>query len=293
MRDIDADSDDDDDNGINPRESTPTEVSLENVHSGTIFTQVAAGDSITLAVTDDGLVYGCGTFRCNDGVLGFTPTIPIQPTLIQLPGLKAVTHVCCGDNHTLALSTSGGVRAWGSGEQHQLGRRIKPIARLQGLIPREFGLPRNRTIVGVGYGAYHSFALSRAGDLYAWGLNSYGQTGLADGAGDDAAFVRKPRPVPALTGKRIVAGDGDAHHSIAVTAQGECLVWGRMDGAQCGIAVATMPAAALTGLGTIDDVPVTTRIANSAVSGRRLVWAGAGGQFGMLAAEAGEVEAEG
>jgi regulator of chromosome condensation len=30
---------------------------------GTVFTQLAAGDSMTFALTDEGLVYGWGTFR--------------------------------------------------------------------------------------------------------------------------------------------------------------------------------------------------------------------------------------
>ena len=64
MRDIDDDeSDIGEDSGINPRESTPTEIDMTGVPAGTVFTQVAAGDSVTFAVTDDGLVYGCGTFR--------------------------------------------------------------------------------------------------------------------------------------------------------------------------------------------------------------------------------------
>ncbi|MCJ1382494.1 hypothetical protein MMC17_005607 [Xylographa soralifera] len=351
LRDIDADSneedDDDDDyeddNSINPRESTPTEVSLENVPAGTVFTQIAAGDNITLAVTDDGLVYACGTFRSNDGNFNFTPTIPIQPTLLPLPGLTSITHVCCGDNHALALSASGAVHAWGSSEQHQLGRRIMARTHPKNLVPRALGLPKHRAIAAIACGAYHSFAIERAGAVWAWGLNSYGQTGLADGAGGDDTAVRTPTRVAALAGKRrVVTIAGGAQHSIAVTAEDEALVWGRVDGARCGIPVASMAAADVvrdphgtprillapmplqgvgsvllaavgtdssivvnalgsafswgfsagyqTGLGTTADVLVPTRIENTAVRGRRIVWAGAGGQFGMLAAEA---EAEG
>lgn len=49
--------------GLNPLESTPHPVSLDNIPEGTVFTHVAAGDSVTMAVTSTGLVYGCGTFR--------------------------------------------------------------------------------------------------------------------------------------------------------------------------------------------------------------------------------------
>lgn len=49
--------------GLKPSESTPTAVDMSVFPAGTIITQVAAGDSITLALTDEGLVYGVGTFR--------------------------------------------------------------------------------------------------------------------------------------------------------------------------------------------------------------------------------------
>lgn len=70
MRDIDdADSksdsseDEDDDSGLNPKEATPTAISCDVFPEGTTFVDIAAGDSMSFALTDDGLVYGWGTFR--------------------------------------------------------------------------------------------------------------------------------------------------------------------------------------------------------------------------------------
>lgn len=70
LRDMDADKSDaedsdDDDPGLelNPRESTPTEVLSSYFPAGTTFVHVAAGDSSSFALTDEGLVYGWGTFR--------------------------------------------------------------------------------------------------------------------------------------------------------------------------------------------------------------------------------------
>lgn len=57
----DSDSDDDD-TGINPRESTPTAIPQDAFAAGEIFVQVAATDSASFALTDEGLVYGWGTF---------------------------------------------------------------------------------------------------------------------------------------------------------------------------------------------------------------------------------------
>jgi regulator of chromosome condensation len=52
-----------DDPGLNPRESTPTAIPSGDFPEGTVFVEVAAGDSSSFALTDDGLVYGWGTFR--------------------------------------------------------------------------------------------------------------------------------------------------------------------------------------------------------------------------------------
>lgn len=55
--------DEDDDSGLNPRESTPTAIPSTEFPEGTVFVAVAAADSASFALTDDGQVYGWGTFR--------------------------------------------------------------------------------------------------------------------------------------------------------------------------------------------------------------------------------------
>lgn len=59
----DSDSDSEDDPALNPREAVPTEIPADAFSSGTVFVEVAAGDSSSFALTDEGLVYGWGTFR--------------------------------------------------------------------------------------------------------------------------------------------------------------------------------------------------------------------------------------
>lgn len=64
LRDVD-DSDDEArvTNGLNPRECTPMAIPRESFPPDVVFVQLACGDSNTLALTDDGDVYGWGTFR--------------------------------------------------------------------------------------------------------------------------------------------------------------------------------------------------------------------------------------
>lgn len=77
----DSDSDSDSDDGdINPHESTPGEVDFSAFEHVPEFTQVVASDSATFAVTDEGLVYGWGTFRVSH----------IVPAKVFLSNLSAV-----------------------------------------------------------------------------------------------------------------------------------------------------------------------------------------------------------
>ncbi|KAF5862816.1 hypothetical protein ETB97_011164 [Aspergillus alliaceus] len=311
-----SDSDSDDELALNPRESTPIAIPSNCFPERTVFVEVAAGDSSSFALTDDGQVYGWGTFR---------------PIPILIPSLKKIKHLVCGDNHVLALNDKGAVFSWGSGQQNQLGRRIIERNRLNGLQPREFGLPKN--IVHIGSGAFHSFAVHESGKVYAWGLNSFGETGIPAGAGEDEAAIVHPTLVESLSGKKISQVCGGAHHSIAVSDGEKCLVWGRLDGYQTGLKIDTLSDEAVikdergrprilieptpvpgikassvaagsdhsiaidadgrpwswgfsatyqTGQGTSDDIEVATIVENTAVRGKKLNWAGAGGQFSVF-----------
>ena len=235
-----ADDDEDLNSGLNPLESAPAEVDYIDIPEQTIFTKVAAGDSITMVLTNTGLVYGCGTFRGNEGILGFTKDIQVQETLTLVHGLKNIVDITCGANHVIALDTKGTAYAFGSGQQNQLGRRIVERTKINALTPREFGLPRGK-IQSVSAGAYHSFAIDKSGQVWTWGLNSFGETGIPDDAGEDGATVLKPQVVPALQGKGVSQIDGGAHHSLAVTSNGTVLAWGRCDGAQTGIYLDDIP----------------------------------------------------
>lgn len=230
----DDSSDSGSDSGMNPKESTPTAIPSDAFPEGTKFVQVAAADSASFAVTDDGLVYGWGTFRSNEGIFGFSKTSFIQKTPVLLPELKKVRNVVCGANHVLALDADGNVFAWGSGQQNQLGRRVVERTKTEGLVPREFGLPR-RKIAQIACGAYHSFAVDNSGNVWAWGLNNFGETGIPENAGEDDAVVLKPSKVANLADEKIKMIAGGGHHSAAVTENGKCLVWGRLDGYQMGL----------------------------------------------------------
>lgn len=168
----------------------------------------------------------------------------VQRTPVLVEGLKKIKHLVCGENHVLALDHKGSVFSWGSGQQNQLGRRIIERTRMNALKPREFGLPKGVTQVGCG--AYHSFAVGKDGKVYSWGLNNYGETGIAEDTQrqverDEETVIWKPQVIEALVGREVACISGGAHHSIAVTKNGECHVWGRIDGFQTGMKIDSLP----------------------------------------------------
>jgi regulator of chromosome condensation len=150
-----------------------------------------------------------------------------------IPNLKNVTQIVCGTDHVLALTTQGKVFSWGNGQQLQLGRRVVERTRLNNLLPREFGL---KNIHAIGAGSYHSFAIANNGKVYAWGLNQFGQCGIDRHGfvGEDGAVIASPSIVEALENYNIVDVTGGEHHSVALTADGQVLSFGRMDCSQLG-----------------------------------------------------------
>ncbi|KAL4724448.1 hypothetical protein ACLX1H_009064 [Fusarium chlamydosporum] len=333
----DSDSEDEDDTGINPKESTPTAVSEEHFAPGTKFVQVVASDSASFTLTEDGRVYGWGTFRSSDGILGFSETVKVQQTPVLIKDLKNIKALSAGSNHILALDHKGNVVAWGCGQQNQLGRRIIERNKMSSLIPQGVGLPRGK-IAKIACGSYHSFAIDKEGVVYGWGLNNFGEIGVESNAGEDDAVILRPAKLTYLDDYNITEIDGGEHHSLACSDKGDLLTWGRVDGYQVGfefdklsednaiydergnarilfkptvqpdvkdvvsVAAGTDNNFAIasdgkvyswgfssnyqTGQGTIDDIHTPTLIDNTAIRGKKIIGAGAGGQYSVLIGEA-------
>lgn len=235
----DSDSEDEDDSGLNPLESTPTLVSQDYFAPGTTFVQVVASDSASFALTEDGRVYGWGTFRSSDGILGFSETVHIQSTPVLLPDLKNIKSLASGSNHILALDHKGNVVAWGCGQQNQLGRRILERKKMSSLVPQGVGLPKGK-IVKIACGSYHSFAIDKNGRVYGWGLNNFGEIGVESNAGEDDAVILKPAVLEGLEDFNITEIAGGEHHSLACSDAGELFTWGRVDGYQVGFELDTL-----------------------------------------------------
>lgn len=160
-------------------------------------------------------------------------------TSVLIPGLSNITRVVCGANHALALDRSGKVWSWRVNEQHQLGRSRRAFRDHEGhetgdIYPSRLEVS-SKPIKHIACGQYHSFAIDQLDRVYSWGQNTFAQTGSPQNAGQNRATLDYPTRITTLFKRNIAFLEGGEFHSLAITDDGRCLVWGRLDGGQLGI----------------------------------------------------------
>ena len=186
---------------------------------------VSAGSRHSLAVTTSGRVYAWGyNFygQLGDG----TTTNRTIPTLISFTGLQSgetIQSVEADGSHSLAVTTSGRVYAWGNNGNGQLGDDTTTYRPIPTLISFT-GLQSGETIKDVFAGAYHSHAVTTSGRVYAWGYNFYGQ--LGDGTTTNRTIPTLISFTGLQSGETIKDVFAGAYHSHAVTTSGRVYAWG-------------------------------------------------------------------
>jgi alpha-tubulin suppressor-like RCC1 family protein len=230
---------------------TPALVSLPGA-SGPV-TEIAAGEAHGLALTSTGQLYAFGDNRygqlgtsTNSGTTNPNP----NPTLIALPGAGGpVTEIAVGANHSLALTSTGQLYAFGRNRYGQLGSAANEAPNPT---PAMLSLPgATGRVTQIAAGDEHSLALTSTGQLYSFGYNYYGQLGNGTNT-----KTLNPNPTPATvslpgaTGPvtRIAAG---AQHSLALTSSGQLYAFGNNSSGQLGNA---------SNSGTTEPNPVPTLV---------------------------------
>ena len=142
-----------------------------------LFTQATAGRNHTAALDATGRIWTWGDN--SDGQLGRGTVGGDDST----PGLAATgdtrfTQINAGDDHTIALDTTGHVWTWGNDTYGQLGRGTAGSATGTPVIrPMPEGTPPGLVYTQIQAGGNHSLAIANNGTLYAWGDDTYGQLG--------------------------------------------------------------------------------------------------------------------
>ena len=270
------------------------------VASGTVtFSQVAAGRFHTLALGSDGLMRAWGanaSGQLGDGAMEGRPT-PGMVSAGAIPGGATVVAIASGWLHSLALTGSGRVYAWGGNGSGQVGDgtledRLMPV--------EVTGLGAGASIGKIAANGSFSVASGPGGTLYGWGANEFGQLGdgttvgrveatlaargavrvgveiedLAAGPAHVLALADGPPPLeaPVVYGGR-VEGTYGAAVSGAVLAEGASIVEYGAVGLPAGLMVdpATGAVSGVAGQAGTFTVTVTARNAAGIRSGQMTV----------------------
>lgn len=209
--------------------STPAQVGGEHD-----WTAVAAGWSHAAAIRGDRTLWTWG-FNGN-GQLGLGDTqTRYRPTPV-IGDVSAWADVSCGTAFTVAVTSRGGLCAWGYNGDGQLG--LGDTA--QRSVPTRVGTRTGWSAVACG--AHHTLALGADETLWAFGWNGRGQLGTA-GTTDSTVPVR----VGETTGWASAYAGGDS--SLGLKADGALFAWGADDDGQLGIG-STEPAEEPTVVGS-------------------------------------------
>jgi alpha-tubulin suppressor-like RCC1 family protein len=200
-------------NGTTTNAAGPVAVSLP---SGVQVTSAAAGSSHSLAITSAGSMLAWGTNSL--GQLGNgTHTSTTTPVQVALPTGTSVTQASAGTSFSLAVTSAGGVLAWGGNGNGQLGDGTTTTR----TTPVPVNLPAGTTVTQVSAGTAFSLALTSTGQVLAWGINRDGELG-------NGSTQRSSTPVPValpsgVTATEVAAG---GTFGLALTSSGQVLAWG-------------------------------------------------------------------
>ena len=258
---------------------------------------LAAGKDHLLILDKSGKVWAWGTGN------SFQLGVKLNPNLrthtfgpFKVPGLKDITQIYAGDFQSYAIDKSGKVFAWGLNNFGQLGISDNVGSGAMVESPTLVSFFSDKEVKQIASGNHHTVWLTGDGSIWTIGETNFHQLGIPyddlpantvrEGDGTPSyvptptklskgAFDEESVPLPKF--KYIAAG---TDHSLAISAEdGSAWTWGFGEVYQLGHG---KPA----GEDSPEDEPVPTRIKNTATTGVNMCWAGAGGQYSVIAAEA-------
>jgi alpha-tubulin suppressor-like RCC1 family protein len=278
-----------DDGELGDAGTTDSDVPVKvDLAAGTKVVSVVAGAGHSLAVTSTGavLAWGLDLFGgLGNGSTGGSSAVPVQ---VSLPVGTKVTAVAAGSLHSLALTSTGAVFAWGHNADGELGDG----GTTNSDVPVKVKLPAGTKVTAIAAGGYYSLALTSTGAVFAWGYNADGELGNGGSANSGV-----PVKVKLLTGRKVtaiaaggslygvgqyVAGPG---HSLAVTSSGAVFAWGYNADGELGdgaTANSHLPVKVRMPGGTKVSAVAAGELQSLAVSSSGTVFAWGGNNFGQL-----------
>uniref|UniRef100_A0A8C7CA82 HECT and RLD domain containing E3 ubiquitin protein ligase 4 n=1 Tax=Oncorhynchus kisutch TaxID=8019 RepID=A0A8C7CA82_ONCKI len=194
---------------------------------GIPFIQISAGGAHSFALTFSGAVFGWG--RNKFGQLGLNDNNDrYYPAQLKSLRSQRVIYICCGEDHTAALTKEGGVFTFGAGGYGQLGHNTTNHE----INPRKVFELMGNVVTQISCGRQHTLAfIPSSGKMDSFGLGGNGQLGTRSTSNRNSpAPVKGPwvaynGPMPTIADmeqgccvKRIYAG-GDQSFAHCYTPQ--------------------------------------------------------------------------
>ncbi|WP_217134937.1 RCC1 domain-containing protein [Leucobacter chinensis] len=193
---------------------------------GVQFVQAVAGSEVTIALANDGSVWGTGSNRSGQLGLGQDVTDVKTFTEIRMPDNARIVQLAASNvdptnTHVLALTEHGEIIAWGSNSRGQAG-----TASTTGAVPATMWNPTFiRTPEGLSFtrveaSAKFSLAIGDDGRVYSWG----GQT-LGYKSQSNVTIPREIGELPDVANGYIDIAGGDGY-AFALGADNALYAWG-------------------------------------------------------------------
>lgn len=219
-------------------ETTPGKVELSEK-----VVQVSAGDSHTAALTEDGRVFVFGSFRDNNGVIGLLEPMKKSSVPVQVQINVPVIKIASGNDHLVMLTSDDDIYTSGCGEQGQLGRVPERFTNRGGrkglerlLVPQCIHLKVKGTgrvlFQDVFCGAYFTFAVTKDGHVYGFGLSNYHQLGTKN---TNSYYAPQNLTTFKNSTKSWVGFSGGQHHTVCLDSEGKAYSLGRSEYGRLGL----------------------------------------------------------
>lgn len=196
-------------------------VGSSGVGTLTNIIQIDAGSHSSVALRNDGTVWAWGNGA--HGTMGSGSGNNYYPE--QVLGLPQIIKISIKGKHVLALDINGLIWAWGANTFGQVGNNTFTDVYSPVQVLDQTGTNVLDSIVEIGTGMMHSFAIHSDGTAYSWGSNNNGQLG-------DGTTIDRYYPVeilgPGGSGllDNIVELEGGHVLSVARKSDGTIYCWG-------------------------------------------------------------------